>query len=116
MLFYQIYKGIHIIRAGENRPCGIFIATAFSVVDGGVFFDKLSTYKQVSSGGRFRNNIGGAVADKKAFQADHKFAIAFENTSYDGYCTEKLMEAFAAGTIPIYWGDPNVAKDFNPES
>ncbi len=77
------------------------------------FFEKLSTYKRVNSGGRYRNNIGGAVVDKKEFQGRHKFAIAFENTSHDGYCTEKLMEAFAAGTIPIYYGDPRVSEDFN---
>ena len=96
--------------------CSFVVSNCFADDVRAKFFDKLSEYKQVSSGGRFRNNIGGAVADKKVFQSEHKFAIAFENTSYDGYCTEKLMEAFAAGTVPIYWGDPNVAKDFNPEA
>lgn len=96
--------------------CSFVVSNCFADDVRALFFDKLSTYKTISSGGRFRNNIGGAVADKKAFQSEHKFAIAFENTSYDGYCTEKLMEAFAAGTIPIYWGDPNVAKDFNPDA
>ena len=96
--------------------CSFVVSNCFADDVRAVFLDKLSAYKTISSGGRFRNNIGGAVADKKAFQAKYKFAIAFENTSYDGYCTEKLMEAFAAGTIPIYWGDPNVAKDFNPEA
>ena len=96
--------------------CSFVVSNCFADDVRAIFYDKLSAYKKVSSGGRFRNNIGGAVADKKAFQAEHKFAIAFENTSYDGYCTEKLMEAFAAGTIPIYWGDPNVVKDFNPEA
>lgn len=102
--------------AAKEGFCSFVVSNCFADDVRAVFFDKLSTYKKISSGGRFRNNIGGAVADKKAFQAKHKFAIAFENTSYDGYCTEKLMEAFAAGTIPIYWGDPNVTKDFNPEA
>lgn len=96
--------------------CSFVVSNCFADDVRTVFFDKLSAYKTISSGGRFRNNIGGAVADKKAFQSKYKFAIAFENTSYDGYCTEKLMEAFVAGTIPIYWGDPNVVKDFNPEA
>lgn len=78
-------------------------------------FHKLSEYKKVNSGGRYLNNIGepDGVADKLLFQTKHKFAIAFENSSHDGYCTEKLMQAFAAGTIPIYWGDPKVKEDFN---
>lgn len=96
--------------------CSFVVSNCFADDVRAVFYDKLSQYKTVASGGRFRNNIGGAVADKKNFQSEYKFAIAFENTSYDGYCTEKLMEAFTAGTIPIYWGDPGVVKDFNPES
>ena len=78
-----------------------------------MFFDQLSTYKPVSSGGRHRNNIGGPVADKLSFEREHKFSFAFENSSYPGYCTEKLVQAFAAQTIPIYWGDPTVAETFN---
>lgn len=96
--------------------CSFVVSNCFADDVRAVFYDKLSQYKTVASGGRFRNNIGGAVADKKNFQSEYKFAIAFENTSYDGYCTEKLMEAFAAGAVPIYWGDPGVVKDFNPES
>ncbi len=78
-----------------------------------MFFDQLSTYKPVSSGGRHRNNIGGPVADKLSFEREHKFSFAFENSSYPGYCTEKLVQAFAAQTIPIYWGDSTVAETFN---
>ena len=96
--------------------CSFVVSNCFADDVRAVFYDKLSQYKTVASGGRYRNNIGGAVADKKKFQSEYKFAIAFENTSYDGYCTEKLMEAFAAGTIPIYWGDPGVVKDFNQDS
>lgn len=79
-------------------------------------FEKLSEYKVVSSGGRYKNNVGGAVKNKKEFQSKHKFAIAFENTSHEGYCTEKLMEAFTANCIPIYYGDPLVSREFNTKS
>ena len=30
--------------------------------------------------------------------------------------TEKLLVSFAAGTIPIYWGDPEVKRVINPEA
>ena len=80
------------------------------------FFNQLSTYKQVSSGGRYRNNIGGPVADKLEFELQHKFSFSFENSSYPGYCTEKLVQSFAAQTVPIYWGDPTVADTFNEEA
>jgi len=77
------------------------------------FFDMLSAYRPVASGGRFRNNVGGPVDDKVAFQQHYRFCIAFENSSYPGYTTEKLVQAFAAGAIPIYWGDPEVERVFN---
>lgn len=79
-------------------------------------YDALSKYKKVNSGGRFRNNVGGPVSDKFEFQRKHKFSIAFENGVYDGYATEKIVDAFAAGTIPIYMGDPNIHLDFNEEA
>jgi hypothetical protein len=78
------------------------------------FFEKLSRYKQVDSGGRFRNNVGGPVADKAAFIARYKFNIAFENSSFPGYTTEKLFDPLVVHSVPIYWGDPEAARDFDP--
>ncbi|MGX2982281.1 glycosyltransferase family 10 domain-containing protein [Helicobacter sp. 23-1045] len=69
------------------------------------FYEILSAYKRVDSAGRFLNNVGGAVADKFAFQSECKFSLCFENSSTSGYTTEKLIQAVAARTIPIYWGD-----------
>ena len=56
------------------------------------------------------------MADKVAFLRRHKFTIAFENESHPFYSTEKIVEAFAAHTVPIYWGKPRVADDFNPKA
>lgn len=80
------------------------------------FFNLLVQYKMVDSGGRWNNNIGGPVRDKYTFDIEHKFSIAFENSSRPGYTTEKIIEAFAAKTIPIYWGDPEISKYFNERS
>jgi len=76
----------------------------------------LSAYKRVDMGGSCGNNMGGPVADKHGFQARYKFALALENCSSPGYATEKIVDAFASQAIPIYWGDPEIAQDFNPES
>lgn len=80
-----------------------------------MFFRELSKYKRVDSGGRFLNNIGKpeGIIDKLEFQKKYKFSLAFENCSSSGYLTEKLIQAFAAGTVPIYWGDKTVTRDFN---
>lgn len=78
------------------------------------FLEKLSARKRVDSGGRLANNIGGPVASKGQFISQYRFNIALENSSYPGYTTEKLFEAKNAGCIPIYWGDPRVAEEFDP--
>ena len=80
------------------------------------FFEKLSKYKPVNAGGKLFNNVGGPVKDKHAFLSRHRFTIAFENDSQPGYTTEKLIEAMLAETIPIYWGDPLVGRDFDTRS
>lgn len=81
-----------------------------------IVFDRFSEYKRVDSGGKYLNNVGGPVADKFAFDSKHKFAICFENGSHNGYTTEKLVQAFAAQTVPIYWGDPKVGMVFNKKA
>ena len=45
--------------------------------------------------------------DKKAYLEQFLFNICAENACVKGYVTEKIFEALEAGTIPIYWGDPN---------
>lgn len=80
------------------------------------FFHALSKYKKIDSGGRYMNNIGKSIESKLEFQKKSKFVIAFENTSSPGYTTEKIIGAYAAGAIPIYWGDPEIEAVFNSES
>ena len=80
------------------------------------FFKKLNKYKKVDSGGKVLNNIGGRVENKLEFIKNCKFTIAFENGSYSGYTTEKLTEPMMQNSIPIYYGNPDVVKDFNPKS
>jgi hypothetical protein len=36
---------------------------------------------------------------------EYKFTFCFENDVYPGYVTEKPLEAYLAGTVPIYFGD-----------
>jgi hypothetical protein len=42
--------------------------------------------------------------------AKYKFAICFENMSYPGYVTEKIIDCFTVGVIPIYMGAPDIAE------
>lgn len=55
----------------------------------------------------------GKCIDKVETIADYKFVFCAENTSYPGYVTEKIIDCFVAGAIPIYIGAPDVL-DFIP--
>ena len=84
------------------------------------FLRRLLAYKKVDSGGAYLNNLGHLVArghdHTLDFMRRYKFAVVFENSSRPGYVTEKIANAMVAGVIPIYWGDPGIARDFNPKS
>ncbi len=83
------------------------------------FFDVLSRYKRVEAPAQVRHNCGGlgpSYPDKQRFQASCKFSIAMENTYAPGYVTEKLSDPFLARSVPIYRGDPDVARFFNPDA
>lgn len=101
----------------NRKFCSFVVSNAiFADPIRAAFFRKLSTYKAVDSGGSFLNNVGGPVPDKIAFCRNYKFNIAFENSSSPGYTTEKIMEAYLANSVPIYFGNPTVETDFNPDS
>jgi hypothetical protein len=100
------------------------------------FCQKLSAYKKVDCPGKVLNNMESAAgrryeltgslaqkvfdeswaASKLEFLSGYKFTIAFENTAMSGYATEKLFHPLIVGSVPIYWGDPDVARDFNPKA
>ena len=80
------------------------------------FFVKLNKFRPVDSGGSHLNNLGFRVENKIEFMKDYRFIIAFENTSYPGYTTEKILQPFYSRTVPIYWGSPKVDDEFNPNA
>ena len=85
----------------------------------GDVFKMLCQYKRVESPGSYLNNMpGGAVVDwldgsKSEFQRKCKFTLCFESTLHYGFVTEKIMDAFYADTIPVYYGSPTVTDIFN---
>ncbi len=52
----------------------------------------------------------GRCTDKLKTIGSYKFSICFENMESPGYMTEKIVDCFVAGSIPIYWGAPDIAK------
>ena len=95
-------------------------------------FRKIHDKKQICSVGKCFNTAGFTLQQrpefaenldtkftnpqKIAFMSQFKFGLALENSRVEGYCTEKITDAFAAGCVPIYWGDPRVHDEFNENS
>lgn len=74
-------------------------------------YNSISQYKQVDGYG---NMFGKALRQSKFdLLKEYKFCLCPENSIYDGYVTEKLIDAYAGGTLPIYSGDVSVINDFN---
>ena len=47
------------------------------------------------------------------FEIDSKIVV--ENGFYESYFTEKILDCFASGTIPVYMGSPDIDNYFNSE-
>ena len=92
----------------------------------------VSSGKAFSSGHVFRNNLMNSMKERfpdldvfgRAFRpfdtkdqvlSDYMFSVTVENESYSNYYTEKLMDCFASGCVPVYHGTPDLPKMFNPD-
>lgn len=45
--------------------------------------------------------------------APYRYSVVVENERAPGYFTEKLIDCLTVGTIPIYWGDPEIGEVFH---
>lgn len=125
---YDMHIQNNIHKLTEKRTLGLKTKFCnFIVSNGGPglrkdFFLELSKHKFVDSCGRFLKNWTGPPAppfstdEYHTFLNDWRFMICFENQSQDYYLTEKFMNAYLGGCIPIYWGCPQVSSLFNKKA
>jgi hypothetical protein len=118
--YYELANSKVIEESLAKRKFCNFVASNGNCQERNWFVQELSKYKKVDCGGRFMNNIGYAVTDKRKFQSEYKFSISFENNAYrpqhNGYTTEKIMEPMTVNSIPLYWGNPRIDLEFNSNS
>lgn len=63
----------------------------------------------------FSPNLDVEWHNKEEGLSDYMFSVVIENGSYNSYYTEKITDAFATGTIPIYYGCPDIGDIFNED-
>lgn len=71
--------------------------------------DLLNRYKTVDVFGLAGRPFDGGKID---IASDYRFMVCFENDLYPGYVTEKVIDSWAAGCLPLWWGD-DAAKILN---
>lgn len=85
------------------------------------YIKELMKYIQVDSYGHCLHNKdaalrmgggshGNTMRDKINIISGYKFMLAFENNMVEDYVTEKLINAYQAGSVPIYMGSPTIDK------
>ncbi|WRD27938.1 fucosyltransferase [Helicobacter pylori] len=127
---YTLKKPSHHFKENHPNLCAVvnnesdplkrgfasFVASNPNAPKRNAFYDALNSIEPVTGGGAVKNTLGYNVKNKSEFLSQYKFNLCFENTQGYGYVTEKIIDAYFSHTIPIYWGSPSVAKDFNPKS
>ncbi|WRF70284.1 fucosyltransferase [Helicobacter pylori] len=127
---YALKKPSHQFKENHPHLCAVvnnesdplkrgfasFVASNPNAPKRNAFYDALNSIEPVTGGGSVKNTLGYNVKNKNEFLSQYKFNLCFENTQGYGYVTEKIIDAYFSHTIPIYWGSPSVAKDFNPKS
>jgi hypothetical protein len=103
--FQMRQQKIALITSHLNEPRNLLFnqLKKFLPIDGyGAYFDH-----------NIRNHHSSSFNKYDILQS-YAYNLCPENSLYPGYVTEKIPEAFYAGSIPLTWIDPNVICDFNP--
>ena len=115
----------------KQRFCNFVASQLNRISEGSIlrydFVKQLLEYKQVDCAGSVLNNTDELqrksprgesdwARGKLRYIAQYRFTVAFENKSQPFYITEKILHPLMVGSIPIYWGAPNIAQFFNPAS
>lgn len=87
----------------------------------------IASHKRQTDGHKLRHNVisrypmdvyGNGykrIENKITALKDYRFTIVIENTKQEFWFTEKLIDSFVTGTVPIYWGFDSVGDFFNKD-
>ena len=126
------HERIHLIQSGSNLPWVTsctelykktkdvsIVASNKKAFPGQVlrheFVEKHKDSELDVFGSITGTRLGSDLFDKIEGYRDYRFTIVIENCQHDNYFTEKITDAFATGTIPVYWGTSNIGDYFNTD-
>ena len=119
-------KDIDNIINNKKYFCNFIYSNPFAHQNRDKIFKIINEYEEVKSLGKHMhnfdiedesiNNIKDWRIQSIKIKELFKFSISSENASYNGYTSEKLLTSFLSNSIPIYWGNNNVEKEFNEKA
>lgn len=132
-IMHCLHDSNHIPNLINKTKHNNFTHTASFIVSNDVnllrnmAFKEFSKYFDIQSYGKvFNNNKSLSNYNKFDYhrlnkehfllENTHKFDICYENHMHPKYITEKIMDAFLVGSIPIYWGPIKTNEWFNPKA
>jgi hypothetical protein len=74
--------------------------------------ERLSTVQQVDLFGPITGKP--FQGSKYEILSRYRFNLCFENSTFPGYYTEKLLQSWVGGCVPLYYSDKWFVRDFNP--
>lgn len=112
------------LLAGKNLFCDFIFSHESATGMREALYEILSQYRRVESPGVFMNNMpddwtipySPEPTQKMEFVGRCKFSIVAESINLSGFTSEKLTHAWLAHTVPIFFGNPDVDKIFNPKA
>jgi len=95
-------KGVSLLASSKDGCFGYMLRHA-AVAQ---FTDRIDCFGAI---------VGQPLECKAEAIADFMFSVVIENARMNDWFTEKIIDCFACGTIPIYWGTPNIGHYFDPD-
>lgn len=97
---------VELVRALAHRYPDLLDAYGYG------WTDELGGSYRGPLGDRFGNITDPAALCKYEGLKDYRYVLALENCEQKNYFTEKLVDAWLAWAMPIYWGCPNLGDYF----
>lgn len=108
----------------KRRFCNFIYYNSLAHPKRDELFYAINNYQRVDALGKHLNNCEVPITRFQTnyfdisveMKSNYRFSIAAENDNFYGNTTEKIISSFYAHTVPIYWGNPNIASEFNEKA
>lgn len=126
---YDLILTHHPDFVALGAPFAFYTLGGSFIKDWGIFpksrlVSHVPGFKDLLSGHKLRHEVTRRFGDridvfpypfesKASALRDFRYSIIIENSKVDHWFTEKLIDCLSQGTVPIYYGCPEIGKFFN---